>query len=498
MSASSQTLVLSELVARILYFLRDDPNSLAACIRLNKLWSGECARFLWAVCSTAPEVEEHRRSPPQLLVPVTRQLSELAQSGRLQWYARYIRHLSFLHNDITDHSTFANISFPSLQTLKLVQFRIFFRKDNHKAVVTRGFDVLQYLQPRLRYCQIEVSSVCSQFFATLLDRCPHLEELGIAIRKGPFDSFKIETAIEPVVGLPEYLQAASCLKDISLYIWHMNTEIWTSEVFLALAQNKYIQSLRVPNMKEDWLSSLQDFSPGTLFRKTYRISASIGEAGLDMLAPHIHNVVDLDLCVLGPSLRLMGTVATIPSLSSLRLRFDGCNGTGLVRNEDLMLLAENCSGLCLLHIRGNDLITAVDLTDEIVNGMARCLPKLMDIELHLLGSSLTENALLSFGLNCRRLKSCKMSACVSYEDLLNSGPVNLFPVLETLQTFQREVITSPNDPNGTALRLRQAAPLLRCFHYYDDDSTFRDFDEFQDNIHEAYMPEVIEIRPSSA
>ncbi|MCJ1418263.1 hypothetical protein MMC32_004610 [Xylographa parallela] len=216
-----------------------------------------------------------------------------------------------------------------------------------------------------------------------------------------------------------------------------------------------------------------------------------------MLAPHISEVVKLDLKVYGPSLRLIAAVASLPALGFLRLSFDGSNGTGAVYGEDLMLLGKNCPGLLTLHIIGNGLLTSVDINDATVDEMARGLPKLIALKLHLLGGSLTEKALLSLGHRCPKLERCSITARVDYEGLFNVDYENLFPALRMLKTYQREAVTCPSDPVGIASRLQQAAPRLHCLHYYDDDCTFEDFDEFHEAIREAYGDrcKLIDMRP---
>ena len=238
----------------------------------------------------------------------------------------------------------------------------------------------------------------------------------------------------------------------SLQIWHSRTEIWSSEVFLALAQNQHIQSFAVPSILHERTLSLQGFPPGTLFRKIHRITTSIDKSALIRLVPHLRDVVKLDLKVQGPSLRLIATVASLPALLYLRLSFNGSNGTGMVRSEDLMCLGKNCPRFFLLHILGNDLITSFDLNDATMDKIARDLRNLTSLELHLLGSSLTENTLLSLGHSCPKLRSCSISARVSYEDLFNVDHVNLFPTLQILKNYQREMITCLVDLVGIVLR----------------------------------------------
>ena len=288
------------------------------------------------------------------------------------------------------------------------------------------------------------------------------------------------------IGLPDYLLTTSCLKKIVLRIWQNRTEIWSPEVFLALAKNRHIQSLTVPPILSDWTLSLQGFPTGTLFRKMHRVTASIDEAGLARLAPHFRDVVKLDLKVQGPSLRLIATVANLTALLFLRLSFNGCTGTGTIRSEDLTLLARNCRGLFFLHILGNDHITSLDLNDTIMDSIALNLPNLSSLELHLLGTSLTEKTLLSLGRRCLELKNCSICARVSYEDLFEVEHRNLFQRLRTLKTYQREEIACPSDPDLVAVRLQRAAPMLECLHHYDDDCTFEEFDGFHKAIREAY------------
>ena len=139
-----------------------------ACIRLNKLWAEESARILWAVqsieCRMHGNVCARRRYP----LDTTCRLMELAESGRLQWYARYIRHLCFIHYSTTDYSSFVDISFRSLETLNLLQPCSFCSKDDPRALDVGSFNVLQFLQPRLRHLRIGLSRICGRFFMTLL------------------------------------------------------------------------------------------------------------------------------------------------------------------------------------------------------------------------------------------------------------------------------------------------------------------------------------------
>ena len=160
--------MLPELVARILHFLRNDGNSLAACIRLNTLWAVESARILWAVHSTESGMHGDICTRQQCLMHTTCRLSEMAKSGRLQWYAGFICHLSFVHYGTTDYSTFNGILFQSLEILKLLQPCSFYNRDNPRALDVGNLNILQFLQPRLRYLQIEISRLPDDFFVTLL------------------------------------------------------------------------------------------------------------------------------------------------------------------------------------------------------------------------------------------------------------------------------------------------------------------------------------------
>ena len=289
------------------------------------------------------------------------------------------------------------------------------------------------------------------------------------------------------LGLTEYLQAASCLKDISVRSWYITRAgIWTPEVFLGLARNQSAQSLKTPNIPYHWISSLGEFSPETLFRNIHRISTTLCETGLSRLAPFLGSVGDLNLRVLGPSSAILRIVASIPTLRSLQVSWQNGYETGTIHGGDLLLLAENCPGLDLLHVRGNNLVVGADINDATIDKLARLLPKLKEIELRLVKTSLTGNALLSLGLHCKGLENCKINARLSYDTFLRVDRSNLFPALHTLQTFQREVITLPSDPVATALRLCQAAPVLRCFDYYDDYYSFEDNPEFHSAILKAY------------
>lgn len=126
-SALDRVLKLPELLSTILGCLYNDTPTLAACIRVNKLWAEEAVMYLWETCGSISEpIQGEGRTPPRM-----RHLAALAPyPDRLQWYARCIRRLEFSvkHRrkgvydrpidisrvDAQYHLAFANTEFPRL------------------------------------------------------------------------------------------------------------------------------------------------------------------------------------------------------------------------------------------------------------------------------------------------------------------------------------------------------------------------------------------------
>jgi len=181
-SARDRVLMLPELLSEVLSCLHNDAPTLAACIRVNKLWAEEAIMCLWQACGD--QFPEQGRLPPRI-----RNLAALAPCpDRLQWYARCIRRLEFrveyletdgMRDTPTDasgdeaqyHPAFANTEFPRLEFFSL-------QGSGYGSALTRGSSLLPYLQPRLLSFSIWEGSISDEFLHALkvCSRCMRVPE----------------------------------------------------------------------------------------------------------------------------------------------------------------------------------------------------------------------------------------------------------------------------------------------------------------------------------
>lgn len=61
--SASEVLAIPEILHLVFACLKNENPTLAACIRVNKLWMSEAARVLWACCGS---LEENNGSLPQV------------------------------------------------------------------------------------------------------------------------------------------------------------------------------------------------------------------------------------------------------------------------------------------------------------------------------------------------------------------------------------------------------------------------------------------------
>lgn len=173
-SAVDRALMLPELVSTIMSCLYDDASTLAACMRVSKLWAAEAAMYLWETCgSDGPPSDGHGQLPPKI-----RNLAALAAyPDRLQWYARCIRTLDFSveytytdgvrdtptdasEDDAQYHLAFANTEFPRLESFTL-------QGSGYGAIHTKGSLLTQYLQPRLLSFRLHEGSLSDGFLTVM-------------------------------------------------------------------------------------------------------------------------------------------------------------------------------------------------------------------------------------------------------------------------------------------------------------------------------------------
>ena len=157
-SAVGQVFLPSEIITGIISFLKTDGASLAACMQVNSQWAKFAGEFLWVRCGYGPGLCEETglRSPPE----IGRLANLCYESGRRQYYANFIRFLSFgvdndrsLGFDIGDndktqnhgkhHAAFLEITFPRLDSVSFGCGATGFILNNTRFLK-------QYLSPNLR------------------------------------------------------------------------------------------------------------------------------------------------------------------------------------------------------------------------------------------------------------------------------------------------------------------------------------------------------------
>ena len=172
-SAMSRVLALPELLSTILDFLQNDGPSLAACMRVNKMWAEEAAKPLWMNCGTWTFIRKGLLKPPPI-----RHLATLTARNveRLQWYARFIRYISFgtedfFHDDDLSRVMeeplyesrylvyFQGIDFPRLETIEILSSAFVhdiaislrpFLQPKLKSIVLYGGIVTEKLFPMIK------------------------------------------------------------------------------------------------------------------------------------------------------------------------------------------------------------------------------------------------------------------------------------------------------------------------------------------------------------
>ena len=168
-SATARVLAIPELLSRIFDFLYDSP-SLAACMRVNKVWAEEAAESLWMCCGSFCLVRESGPNP----IPI-RHLAALRASNveRLQWYAQFIRFLYFdvegmydpssprVDDDSKDesrfHMVFQGVNFSQLK-------RLYIYSSRHGKVHNTASTLAPYLQPKLKEFTLSGGIVADEFF----------------------------------------------------------------------------------------------------------------------------------------------------------------------------------------------------------------------------------------------------------------------------------------------------------------------------------------------
>ncbi|MCJ1474194.1 hypothetical protein MMC13_002852 [Lambiella insularis] len=459
--AAEHVLRLSELVTTILSFLENDPSTLNACVRVNKLWAKVSVMLMWKRCGLI------NTGPQQGQPPAIQDLASISPSHRLQYYANHILELEFKDNLTYDLLDSRTIKFPHLWKL--------FVHTTTPNYANFDLNLLQpYLQPNLRRLSLHEIRLSDVFLLRMQIKCPALTYLEIKLTSMPDNTLSTER-IAAFVDAMRYLE--------ELDVCNSTYEFWEANVFEAFTRHQRLKALGLPCLPEKWPQGLEPYQskcfPPNLSSFTVKVNKHTAPA-LNTFSFALRNVVHLHLILgwrPGHALKL-ATQAT--QLKSLRMSFQG-NIT--IEGEDLMMLAKHCSQLEVFELPpvsldgkpswDRHLYDGVpesgSVTDEVIEEMAKYLPNLKSFVLFLEDdeedSVLTERSLIHLGTNCRDLELCGLYADVSIEAMVFAQQ-DLFSRLQTLlvRRYQdSEARETTHDAREIAARFFLNAPRLTEF-----------------------------------
>ena len=246
-------------------------------------------------------------------------------------------------------------------------------------------------------------------------------------------------------------------------------EIWSPEVFQAIAEHESLSDVEVPEIPETWIESLGSKSKSCYFPTMKDLKTRLSEAGLQAFQPFMQDVTAVELRISGQSTRALEILANCPCLTSLKLQY----GIGsVIRGIDLIQISKKCNMLECLQVPMSDDYPqpSIPFSDGVTNAtielMACGLPRLRNLHLSFGNTDLTEVSLISLGTRCRFLEECYLSADIFFQDLVKKCGSNLFPALEALY-FSQPVSNRRHyeDVEETANRFVNTAPKLETFQY---------------------------------
>ena len=201
------------------------------------------------------------------------------------------------------------------------------------------------------------------------------------------------------------------------------------------SKHRSIEYLEIPGVEKEWLKQLVPSSDGEkLFPSLKQLTTSISDSALELFVPLIQHVTELRLRTHRSSLQALRIAAGVPALTGFFLEtFEGC-----IQATDLIFLADNCPNivnLCIANLGRHSLRNFHGVTgfsNITVDRVTARLPRLKTFTLLSWQDTLTEAALLSLALHCKRLSSIFITAKVSIAKLVLNGRPNIFPALGIL------------------------------------------------------------------
>ena len=260
--------------------------------------------------------------------------------------------------------------------------------------------------------------------------------------------------------------------------------LMTSEAFGHLVQYQYLVHLDLPDVSEQWI---RDLDPSVFPRegplpKITTFSAALSDGGLELMLPYLRNVKNLDLRPYGQFINAFGIIASA-QLTNLENFSLGVLSRTIMRGADLIAFARTAKNLEYLWIPEDPdsldrFPSAIDVTDAVIEELARHLPNLEELCIKMDGAPLTEASLISLGEYCKHLKTCYILADVFFEELVRKAGPNWFPALEELY------ITQPVSDRREYTENLQTAKylLLACPKLEDLDQEFGEQNDYDDDF----------------
>lgn len=198
----------------------------------------------------------------------------------------------------------------------------------------------------------------------------------------------------------------------------------------ALAQHLTVEDIRLPAVLQKNVQALENM-PDKLFPRVNRLSLYCKELEFPALRPFAAYITDFNL---EPEGMPATTVPLMDDFSRLRMLFiefpQHVPGNPL-NASNLLRLARECPGLDFFFLRALKVnaVQGSEISDETIDQVATALPKLENFQLFAENTRLTELSLISLGQHCRSLRSCYLSANISYWEVAHNSGSQYFPNL---------------------------------------------------------------------
>lgn len=473
MLAMNRALILPEIVAAILETDRNEQAFIKSCILVNRRFSSEAIRILWARCGTAKEgVTSFQEPPVHALANIAARDHE-----RAKYYASFVRELRFVrrcenwypHWPMSEakqhwHDILRGLEFPLLY---------FFRVDGR----TENDPTRYSSRPQGAFYDFRESKRDGIFWH-ILGSSPNLKSIDLALHV-PYDWDDVE---EEAVRFIESTPTLSSLRlsrkeeqytsdDQTLY------ESWPPAVLKSLAALPALRELQGYSFsfnQEDLELVLPD---AFLALENLETICIFGD--LDFLPAVFPNLSVLDLKI-SQQVRGVGTLAGFSRLTSLTVLLPE---NFVISADDLLALGSGCPHLTTLNLPAVVILKmeepcpiGEDIDDDTICELSKKLPYLDTLCLGFENrATLTHNSIIHLAVNCPNLGYFHITADVNMSLLIEGLKVlALEAERPLLQAFNFMRLYLPEDSNYKYSNVKQLAkdllklaPEIEEFDIYD-------------------------------